>query len=76
MMEQTHANAEISTLPTEIKSPQGKLVYLSLDATGGATVDELGELLAMKKIAILSVLNSLSTQELVGKEGAEYVLRN
>ncbi|ELY46640.1 hypothetical protein [Natronorubrum sulfidifaciens] len=76
MMEQAHADAEISHLPTEIKSPQGKLVYLSLDATGGATVDELGELLAMKKISILSVLNSLSTQNLIEKQDTEYSLCN
>ncbi|WP_076610287.1 MarR family transcriptional regulator [Natronorubrum thiooxidans] len=76
MMEQTHADAAVDDLPTEIKSPQGKLVYLSIDATGGATADELGQLLSMKKISILSVLNSLSTQELIEKDGSEYVLHN
>ena len=72
MMEQTHAD-EISALPTELNSPQGKLVYLCLEATGGATVDELEELLAMKKIGILSVLNSLSSQNLVEKRDETYV---
>lgn len=76
MMEQTHSDAKISHLPTEIKSPQGKLVYLTLDATDGTTVDELGQILAMKKITILSVLNSLSTEGLIEKQDTEYVLRN
>ncbi|WP_121743854.1 MarR family transcriptional regulator [Natronorubrum halophilum] len=76
MMEQTHATNEISQLPTELESPQGKLVYLYLEAAGSATVDELGQILSMKKIAILSVLNSLSSQDLVEKRGSEYVPSN
>ena len=73
MMEQTHADDGISALPTELNSPQGKLVYLYLEATGGATVDELEQVLAMKKIGILSVLNSLSSQNLVEKRDETYV---
>lgn len=76
MMEQTHVTTEISQLPTEIDSPQGKLVYLYLEASDGATADELGQILTMKKIAILSVCNSLSSQGLIEKDGAEYVLSN
>ena len=76
MMEQTHADAGITELPTELNSPQGKLVYLYLEATDGATVDELGAVLAMKKIAILSVLNSLSSQGLIEKRDGAYVPLN
>ncbi|SDK40974.1 hypothetical protein SAMN04515672_3028 [Natronorubrum texcoconense] len=76
MIEQTHPNAEISQLPTEVESPQGKLVYLYIDATGGATADEMGQILSMKKIGILSVLNSLSSSGLVEKRNDRYVLAN
>ena len=76
MMEQHHATTELSQLPTEIESPEGKLVYLSLEATDGATADDLCQLLSMKKLAILSVCNSLSSQGHVEKRGAEYVPRN
>ncbi|MXV63279.1 MarR family transcriptional regulator [Natronorubrum sp. JWXQ-INN-674] len=75
MIEQVRANNEISQLPTDLASPQGKLVYLYLEATGGATVDELGQVLTMKKIAILSVCNSLSSQGLIEKRDGEYVPR-
>ena len=75
MMERTHADAGISELPTELESPQGKLVYLFLEATDGATVDDLGQTLAMKKINVLSVLRSLSSQGLIEKRGETYVPR-
>lgn len=75
MMEQTHADAGLTELPTEINSAQGKLVYLYLEATDGATVDELGQVLAMKKINILSVCNSLSSQQLIEKTDETYVPR-
>ena len=73
MMEQTHAADGIDPLPTTLESPQGKLVYLYLEATDGATVDELEQVLAMKKISILSVLGSLSSQNLTEKRGETYV---
>lgn len=75
MIEQHHAAADLDQLPTELQSPQGKLVYLCLEASDGATVDELGEILAMKKLAILSVLNSLSSQELIEQRDDTYLPR-
>lgn len=75
MMEQTHISDGITALPTEIDSPQAKLVYLYLEATDGATADELGQVLAMKKIGILSVLNSLSSRNLIEKRDETYVPR-
>ncbi len=65
--------ADRSPLPAELNSPQAKLVYLYLETTGGATVGELSETLSMKKMATLSVMNSLSTQGLVEKADNEYV---
>ncbi|AFZ72867.1 helix-turn-helix domain-containing protein [Natronobacterium gregoryi] len=59
-------------LPPAIDSPQAKLVYLYLEATGGATATDLARALSMKKIAILSVLNALSSQGLVEKVDAKY----
>lgn len=72
MMEQPQST-ELRRLPTDIDSSQGKLVYLSLEATGGATADELADLLSMQKISILSVLNSLSSRDLVEKRDGTYV---
>lgn len=61
-------------LPDDLDSSQAKLVSLSLEATGGATVDDLGALLEMKKLSILSVLNTLSGAGLVDRRGDEYVV--
>jgi MarR family transcriptional regulator, organic hydroperoxide resistance regulator len=76
MMEQQLTTPDLEPLPTEIDSPQGKLVYLYLEATGGATASDLNEALVMKKISVLSVLSSLSGQGLVEKDGDTYVLCN
>ncbi|WP_265109677.1 MarR family transcriptional regulator [Halosolutus halophilus] len=73
MMEHQLATDQFDQLPTELSSPQAKLVYLYLDATGGTTVADLKETLSMQKIAILSVLSSLSKQDLVAKDGETYV---
>ncbi len=73
MMEQQFATPELEPLPSELASPQAKLVYLYLDATGGGTLEELKETLSMQKMAILSVLSSLSNQDLVEKNGSTYV---
>lgn len=74
-MQQQFTTDQLTPLPTKIRSPQGKLVYFYLEATGGATLNELNETLAMKKMAILSVLNSLSSHDLIEKDGNTYVLR-
>jgi MarR family transcriptional regulator, organic hydroperoxide resistance regulator len=74
MMEQQLTTDQLEPLPTDLASPQGKLVYLYLEASGGATAADLHEALAMKKMAILSVLNSLSSQGHVERVGDTYVL--
>ena len=77
MMEQQLATGrlapdQLDSLPAELDSPQAKLVYLYLDATGGTTVADLKKTLSLRKMAILSVLRTLSKQELVEKNGATY----
>ncbi|NUB93946.1 MarR family transcriptional regulator [Haloterrigena sp. SYSU A558-1] len=66
----------IEPIPEELDSAQAKLVFLCLEATGGATVDDLGDLLAMKKLSILSLLNELSSENLIERRGEEYVVAN
>ena len=66
----------IEPVPDQLDSTQAKLVYLCLEATGGATADELGDLLAMKQLSVLSLLNTLSGQGLVERHGTEYVVAN
>ncbi len=77
MTSQKHRSAtKIDPVPEGLESARAKLVYIYLDATGGATVEELGEILAMKKINILSVLNSLSSTGYVDRMGDEFVVTN
>ena len=65
---------QIDPVPEPIESAQAKLVFLYLEATGTATADEIGETLTMKKIDVLSVLNSLSSVGYVEKNGDEYAI--
>ena len=67
---------ELEPVPETLDSSQAKLVYLCLEATGGATPEDLGELLAMKQLSILSLLNTLSSEELIERRGDEYVVAN
>lgn len=62
------------SLPQEIDSPQAKLVYLYLELSNGATVGELEETLALKKITILSILECLSERDLVERTGSGYTI--
>ncbi|MFC6716342.1 MarR family transcriptional regulator [Natrialbaceae archaeon GCM10025810] len=73
MLEPHRATTPIDPLPTELDTSQAKLVYLSLEATGGATATDLSETLAMTKLSILSVLRTLADRELIERNGAEYV---
>ncbi|WP_254524661.1 MarR family transcriptional regulator [Natrinema caseinilyticum] len=77
MTSQKHRSAtKIEPVPQGLESARAKLVYIYLDAADGATAEELGEILAMKKINILSVLNSLSGAGHVHRTGDEYVITN
>lgn len=70
------SDPRIEPVPDQLDSTQAKLVYLCLEATGGATADELGDLLAMKQLSVLSLLNTLSSDDLVEQRGEEYVVAN
>ena len=67
------STSQFDAVPERLDSPQSKLVYIYLEATGGATVDDLNQTLAMKKITVLSILSSLSSEGLVEKDGETYV---
>ncbi|MDF9747426.1 MarR family transcriptional regulator [Natrinema salsiterrestre] len=73
MMRDAQTTDPITRLPSELDSAQSKLVYLTLEATGGATTDDLSQLLNMQKLSILSVCASLSSEGLIERPGAEYV---
>ena len=68
--------SQIEPVPDQLDSTQAKLVYLCLEATGGATAEDLGELLSMKQLSILTLLNTLSSYDLVERRGDEYVVTN
>ncbi|WP_227015150.1 helix-turn-helix domain-containing protein [Natronorubrum aibiense] len=69
-------DSAIDTVPDTLDSAQAKLVYIYLEATGGATVEELGATLSMQKLSILSILNTLSSAGFVEQDGDEYVVTN
>jgi predicted transcriptional regulator len=68
MMKQTQR----TRMPEELSSPRSKLVYLFLSTREGATVEELGEGLDMKKLALFSVLKALRSRDLVERDGEFY----
>lgn len=63
-----------STIPAEIDSTGSKLVYLYLDTAGDATIDELQSALGMKQLALFPVLDTLSTEGLVTRDGERYAV--
>ncbi|MFC6769032.1 MarR family transcriptional regulator [Natrinema soli] len=76
LKQDTQPTDRYSPLPTELDSAQSKLVYVTLEATGGATTGDLSRLLNMQKLTILSVLSSLSSQGLIEETGSAYVVTN
>jgi len=54
-----------ASLPDELDSPQAKLVYLYLTMTGDTTVTELQRALGVSKLALFSILDTLTTDNLV-----------
>ena len=66
--------ATASTVPGELNSPRAKLVYLYLSTHEGATIEELGERLEMKKITLYSILKTLRKQGFVEEKTDRYVL--
>jgi DNA-binding MarR family transcriptional regulator len=60
-------------LPTELRSPRAKLVYLYLSTHGDATVGQLQEGLDMKKITLYSILGTLRDRGVVEQSGERFV---
>lgn len=63
------------SIPEQIQTPRAKLVYFALEVTGGASVPELQELCSLRKLTLLSILDSLSKQSLVEYDGSKYCTR-
>lgn len=61
-----------TAVPGDIRSPQAKLVYHSLDAVGEATVDDLANRLNEKKITLLEVLDSLDERGHVERREGQF----
>lgn len=59
-------------IPATIETPRAKLVYLALAVRDGASTTELQELLSMRKLTLLSILDSLDSRGLVEVAGREY----
>lgn len=59
-------------IPAELASPTAKLIYLYLDTTGRSTVDEMQQSLDIPKLALFSVLGSLTDSGLVECDGDCY----
>ena len=77
MSSQTHRpERSLEPVPSDLDSAQAKLVYVSLEAAGSATADDLEAMLSMKKLSILSILNTLSNAGYVDQRGEEYVVSN
>ncbi|OAQ53332.1 hypothetical protein HTG_07585 [Natrinema mahii] len=71
MQTTTHSPC-VDDLPAELESAQSKLVYLYLEAAGEATATDLQEALGLRKLAILSVVGSLSSRGLIEETEAGY----
>ena len=71
----TTAEVDPELLRTELDSPCGKLLYLSLVGTDGRTADELGERLDLPKLTVHGVLGTLVDRGLVERDGDRYVAR-
>ncbi len=61
------------SVPPELASDGTKLVYLYLQVTGAATLDELNQSLEMKTISLLPILDTLVRKDLVSRENNRYL---
>ena len=58
----------------DIESPSGKLVYLYLVASGGATVAEMKRALDLPTLTIYPVLRTLRERDLIERSGDQFEL--
>ncbi|WP_238477221.1 TrmB family transcriptional regulator [Natranaeroarchaeum sulfidigenes] len=72
------AEAEVEPLPEELESAQAKLVYLCLrQFENGATVDQIQSQVGITKLALHSLLRSLSGKGYVRcEDGCYYPVRS
>ncbi|MGM0591096.1 MAG: helix-turn-helix domain-containing protein [Halobacteriota archaeon] len=63
-----------TTVPSGLRSPNAKLVYLYLSTHGGATISELQAGLEMKKLSLYSILATLRDRGYVRQEAEQYVV--
>lgn len=68
-----HSRQTTNSLPGELQSPRGKLVYLYLLQTGGGTVADLRSGLDLDSLTLYSVLKTLRNRGLVQKESDRFV---
>jgi len=61
-------------IPTDLRSPRAKLVYLFLSMNGTTSITELQDGLNMKKISLYSILKTLEKQDVISKDGDRYAL--
>jgi|AntDeeMinimDraft_4_1070355.scaffolds.fasta_scaffold00199_30 predicted transcriptional regulator len=73
-IQQSAQVAKPEILPEDLASPRSKLVYMYLDVAGTATIDDLQASLDMRKIDLLSVLNSLTSNDHVELEDGTYTV--
>ncbi|MFB6305272.1 MAG: TrmB family transcriptional regulator [Haloferacaceae archaeon] len=59
-------------MPNDLSSAESKLVYLYLSVTDEATVDDLNDDLGLQKLALFPVLDTLSENGLVDRDGERY----
>lgn len=62
------------SMPDDVESPTGKLVYLYLATAGEAAVEEMAAHLDMKRISLFSVLQTLAGRGVVEDTGGRYRL--
>lgn len=72
--QETATQTRLESVPETIDSAQAKLVYVCLEAADGATIEDLTETLAMKKIDVLSVVHALERDGLIESREGEYVV--
>jgi predicted transcriptional regulator len=63
-----------TSIPTDLRSPRAKLIYLFLSTNGTSSITELQNSLNMKKISLYSILKTLEKQNLISKDGEQYSL--
>lgn len=63
-----------TAIPTDIESTGSKLVYLYLHTAGASTIEDLQSSLDMKQLALYPVLETLSSEGLITRNGETYTV--